>query len=593
MKSLKHLNKYFLKYKWHFLLGILFTIISNYFGVRMPLFVKSTVDSLMSNVKINSINDALLVSLKIGGIYMLLSIAKGFFLFLMRQTIIVMSRHIEYDLKNEIYNQYQNLDLSFYKKNNTGDLMNRISEDVSHVRMYLGPGVMYSVNLVVLFTLVVYQMIAISPVLTALVLIPLPIMSYLIYKVSAKMNLLSKKVQEEQSLLSTIAQESFSGMRVIKAYSQQKSVGDKFENAANMYKGKSMRLVVVNALFIPTILFLIGLSTLLSIYIGGNMSFNNEISLGGIVAFIFFVNNLTWPFASIGWVTSLIQRAAASQQRINEFLSVKTNTNEVIEDTLFKFENEISFNNVSYTYQNTGIHAIKNISFVIPKGETFAIIGKTGSGKSTILSLLLRQLNPNSGAIKLDTCNFDKIETNGFKNALGVVPQEVFLFSDSIGNNIKFGSNNPIVSKERLDEVCETADILNTINKLEDGYETILGERGVNLSGGQKQRLSIARALLRSPEILVLDDCLSAVDTETEDKILKELQKEKTSRTTIIVSHRISTIRNAKHIIVIDDGSVIEQGSHAVLLKNKGFYYDLYKKQQTDLKNNEDRKKPL
>ena len=593
MKSLKHLNKYFLKYKWHFLLGILFTIISNYFGVRMPLFVKSTVDSLMSNVKIDSINDALLVSLKIGGIYMLLSIAKGFFLFLMRQTIIVMSRHIEYDLKNEIYNQYQNLDLSFYKKNNTGDLMNRISEDVSHVRMYLGPGVMYSINLVVLFTLVVYQMIAISPVLTALVLIPLPIMSYLIYKVSAKMNLLSKKVQEEQSLLSTIAQESFSGMRVIKAYSQQKSVGNKFENAANMYKSKSMRLVVVNALFIPTILFLIGLSTLLSIYIGGNMSFNNEISLGGIVAFIFFVNNLTWPFASIGWVTSLIQRAAASQQRINEFLSVKTNTNEVIEDTLFKFENEISFNNVSYTYQNTGIHAIKNISFVIPKGETFAIIGKTGSGKSTILSLLLRQLNPNSGAIKLDTCNFDKIETNGFKNALGVVPQEVFLFSDSIGNNIKFGSNNPIVSKERLDEVCETADILNTINKLEDGYETILGERGVNLSGGQKQRLSIARALLRSPEILVLDDCLSAVDTETEDKILKELQKEKTSRTTIIVSHRISTIRNAKHIIVIDNGSVIEQGSHAVLLKNKGFYYDLYKKQQTDLKNNEDRKKPL
>ena len=593
MKSLKHLNKYFLKYKWHFLLGILFTITSNYFGVRMPLFVKSTVDSLMSNVKIDSVNDALLVSLKIGGIYMLLSIAKGFFLFLMRQTIIVMSRHIEYDLKNEIYNQYQNLDLSFYKKNNTGDLMNRISEDVSHVRMYLGPGVMYSINLVVLFTLVVYQMIAISPVLTALVLVPLPIMSYLIYKVSAKMNLLSKKVQEEQSLLSTIAQESFSGMRVIKAYSQQKSVGNKFEDAANMYKNKSMRLVVVNALFIPTILFLIGLSTLLSIYIGGNMSFNNEISLGGIVAFIFFVNNLTWPFASIGWVTSLIQRAAASQQRINEFLSVKTNSNEDLEDTEFHFENEISFKNVSYTYKNTGIHAIKNLSFVIPKGETFAIIGKTGSGKSTILSLLLRQLNPDSGCIKLDTCDFEKIETNGFKNALGVVPQEVFLFSDSIGNNIKFGSNSPITEKVRLDEVCETADILNTINKLEDGYDTILGERGVNLSGGQKQRLSIARALLRSPEILVLDDCLSAVDTETEDKILKELKKENASRTTIIVSHRISTIRNAKHIIVIDDGSVIEQGSHAILLKNKGFYHDLYKKQQTDLKNNEDTKKPI
>ena len=584
MKSLKHLNKYFLKYKWHFLLGILFTITSNYFGVRMPLFVKTTVDSLMSDIKIESINDALWISLKIGGFYMLLSLAKGFFLFLMRQTIIVMSRRIEFDLKNEIYKQYQNLDLSFYKKNNTGDLMNRISEDVSHVRMYLGPGVMYSINLVVLFTLVVYQMIMISPSLTALVLIPLPLMSFLIYKVSAKMNFLSKKVQEEQSMLSTIAQESFSGMRVIKAYSQQDSVSGKFENAANTYKNKSMKLVVVNALFIPTILFLIGLSTLLSIYIGGKMSFTNEISLGGIVAFIFFVNNLTWPFASIGWVTSLIQRAAASQQRINEFLWVKTNENIENETEPYSFAGHISFENVSYTYENTGIEAIKNLSFSIPKGETFAIIGKTGSGKSTILALLLRQLNPNSGIISIDGKNSSSIKIDGFKNALGVVPQDVFLFSDSIRNNVKFGSNNPEVSDQELDAACETADILNTIKQLEYGYETILGERGVNLSGGQKQRLSIARSLLRNPEILVLDDCLSAVDTETEDKILKELQKDKEERTTIIVSHRISTIRNAKHIIVIDEGTVIEQGSHSTLLKRKGFYFDLYKKQQSDLK---------
>ena len=584
MKSLKHLNKYFLKYNWHFLLGILFTITSNYFGVRMPLFVKTTVDSLMSDIKIESINDALWISLKIGGFYMLLSLAKGFFLFLMRQTIIVMSRRIEFDLKNEIYKQYQNLDLSFYKKNNTGDLMNRISEDVSHVRMYLGPGVMYSINLVVLFTLVVYQMIMISPSLTALVLIPLPLMSFLIYKVSAKMNFLSKKVQEEQSMLSTIAQESFSGMRVIKAYSQQDSVSDKFENAANTYKNKSMKLVVVNALFIPTILFLIGLSTLLSIYIGGEMSFTNEISLGGIVAFIFFVNNLTWPFASIGWVTSLIQRAAASQQRINEFLWVKTNENIENETEPYSFADHIAFENVSYTYENTGIEAIKNLSFSIPKGETFAIIGKTGSGKSTILALLLRQLNPNSGIISIDGKNSSSIKIDGFKNALGVVPQDVFLFSDSIRNNVKFGSNNPEVSDQELDAACETADILNTIKQLEHGYETILGERGVNLSGGQKQRLSIARSLLRNPEILVLDDCLSAVDTETEDKILKELQKDKEERTTIIVSHRISTIRNAKHIIVIDEGTVIEQGSHSTLLKRKGFYFDLYKKQQSDLK---------
>ena len=428
MKSLKHLNKYFLKYKWHFILGILFTIASNYFGVRMPLFVKTTVDSLMSDIKIESISDALLISLKIGGFYMLLSLAKGFFLFLMRQTIIVMSRRIEFDLKNEIYKQYQNLDLSFYKKNNTGDLMNRISEDVSHVRMYLGPGVMYSINLVVLFTLVVYQMIMISPTLTALVLIPLPLMSFLIYKVSAKMNFLSKKVQEEQSLLSTIAQESFSGMRVIKAYSQQDSVSDKFGQAANKYKNKSMKLVVVNALFIPTILFLIGLSTLLSIYIGGKMSFTNEISLGGIVAFIFFVNNLTWPFASIGWVTSLIQRAAASQQRINEFLWVKTNENKDEETQPYSFAERISFENVSYTYENTGIKAIQNLSFSIPKGETFAIIGKTGSGKSTILALLLRQLNPDSGAITIDGKESSSIKIDGFKNALGVVPQDVFLF---------------------------------------------------------------------------------------------------------------------------------------------------------------------
>jgi len=586
MKSLQHLNKYFLKYRWHFLLGILFTITSNYFGVRMPLFVKSTVDSLMSNGKIESINDALWVSLQIGGIYMLLSLSKGFFLFLMRQTIIVMSRRIEFDLKNEIYNQYQNLDLSFYKKNNTGDLMNRISEDVSHVRMYLGPGIMYSINLVVLFTLVVYQMIMISPGLTALVLIPLPLMSFLIYKVSAKMNLLSKKVQEEQSILSTIAQESFSGMRVIKAYSQQDSVNDKFENAANKYKSKSMKLVVVNALFIPTILFLIGLSTLLSIYVGGKMSFTNEITLGGIVAFIFFVNNLTWPFASIGWVTSLIQRAAASQQRINEFLWVKTNQQKDKETEPFSFEESISFENVSYTYENTGIKAINNLSFRIPKGDTFAIIGKTGSGKSTILALLLRQLEPDSGAIKIDNLNASSIKIDGFKNALGVVPQDVFLFSDSIGNNVKFGSNDTEISGEDLDAVCETADILKTVQQLEDGYDTLLGERGVNLSGGQKQRLSIARSLLRKPEILVLDDCLSAVDTETEDKILRELQKEESERTTIIVSHRISTIRNARHIIVIDDGSVIEEGSHADLLKRKGFYYGLYKKQQSDLKDN-------
>jgi len=588
MKSLQYLNKYFIKYKWHFLLGILFTVVSNYFGVQMPLYVKTTIDSLMQNVQIKSVNDALWVSLQIGGFYMFLSLCKGFFLFLMRQTIIVMSRHIEFDLKNEIYDQYQKLDMSFYKKNRTGDLMNRISEDVSHVRMYLGPGIMYSINLVVLFTLVVYQMIKISPSLTAYVLIPLPIMSFLIYKVSAKMNFLSKKVQEEQSLLSTIAQESFAGIRVIKAYGQQNSTEKKFNQSSDNYKNKSMKLVFVNALFIPTILFLIGLSTILSIYLGGNMSFNNEISLGGIVAFIFFVNNLTWPFASIGWVTSLIQRAAASQQRINEFLDVEPEIKSNSDKKSFSFQNEVSFNEVSFTYKNTRVKALNKLSFTIKKGETFAIIGKTGSGKSTILSLILRQLDPDSGQVSYDSTDLKNMNLELFRNKVGIVPQEVFLFSDTIKNNILFGANNNSATDAELKECCVTADIYDTILSFEDDFDTILGERGVNLSGGQKQRISIARALLRNPKILILDDCLSAVDTETENRILERLQEKSSDQTTVIVSHRISTIRNAEKIIVIDQGEMIEEGSHESLLKNKGFYFDMYQQQLSEESNETD-----
>ena len=588
MKSLQYLNKYFIKYKWHFLLGILFTVVSNYFGVQMPLYVKTTIDSLMQNVQIKSVNDALWVSLQIGGFYMFLSLCKGFFLFLMRQTIIVMSRHIEFDLKNEIYDQYQKLDMSFYKKNRTGDLMNRISEDVSHVRMYLGPGIMYSINLVVLFTLVVYQMIKISPSLTAYVLIPLPIMSFLIYKVSAKMNFLSKKVQEEQSLLSTIAQESFAGIRVIKAYGQQNSTENKFNQSSDNYKNKSMKLVFVNALFIPTILFLIGLSTILSIYLGGNMSFNNEISLGGIVAFIFFVNNLTWPFASIGWVTSLIQRAAASQQRINEFLDVEPEIKSNSDKKSFSFQNEVSFNEVSFTYKNTGVKALNKLSFTIKKGETFAIIGKTGSGKSTILSLLLRQLDPNSGQVSYDSSDLTNMNLELFRNQVGIVPQEVFLFSDTIKNNILFGANNNSATDAELKECCVTADIYDTILSFEDDFDTMLGERGVNLSGGQKQRISIARALLRGPKLLILDDCLSAVDTETENRILERLKEKSADQTTVIVSHRISTIRNAEKIIVIDQGEMIEEGSHESLLKNKGFYFDMYQQQLSEESNDKD-----
>lgn len=578
MKSLRHLNKYFIKYKWRFLFGILFTIISNYFGVKMPVYVKDTVDELMGSVKINGFNDAVFLSLKIGGIYILLSIAKGFFLFLMRQTTIVMSRFIEFDLKNEIFNHYQKLDLAFFKKNKTGDLMNRISEDVGQVRMYLGPGIMYTINLVVLFSMTITQMIQISGKLTLFVLIPLPIMSFIIYKVSSKMNQLSGKVQQEQSTISTIAQETFAGIRVIKAYNRDKDTSNKLADAAESYKQKSMKLVLVNALFMPTILFLIGISTMLAIYIGGLMTYDKQISLGGIVAFIFFVNSLTWPFASIGWVTSIIQRASASQARINEFLNETPKIENNNTDNL-ALKGNISFNNVSFTYENTGIQALNNLSFDVKSGETLAILGNTGSGKSSILSLLMRQFDVSSGTINIDGKNINQINLDAFRAQSGIVPQDVFLFSDTIKNNILFGSNDNNASEEEIISVLEAAHVYHNVKEFELGIETELGERGVNLSGGQKQRISIARALLRKPKLLLLDDCLSAVDTETEEQILHNLNQNTSDRTCIIVSHRISTIRNATKILVLQEGSIIEEGTHESLISAAGFYAEMYQKQ--------------
>ena len=581
MKSLSYLNKYFFKYKWRLLLGTIFILISNYFGVQMPLYVKSTIDDLMKSTTITSIEDALYLSLKIGGIYMLLSLISGFFLFLMRQTIIVMSRLIEFDLKNEIYSHYQKLDFTFYKKNATGDLMNRISEDVSQVRMYLGPGIMYSINLVALSILIITQMIKISPYLTVFVLIPLPIMSFLIYKVSSKMNLMSKDVQVEQSMLSTLAQETFAGIRVVKAYSREKEVHDKFNKSAKTYKAKSMRMVIFNAFFMPTIVFLIGLSTLLTIYIGGELTYNNSISIGGIVAFIFFVNKLTWPFASIGWVTSINQRAAASQTRINEFLLTEPIIKNTSSET-FDFEGGIEFKNVSYTYENSGITALKDISFTLKKGETLGVIGRTGSGKTTILNLLMRQLDVDSGELLIDGQPIKSINLDQFRVQTGIVPQDVFLFSDTIANNIKFGSNDAAISMERVIESAKKAHVYDNISAFPDQFETLLGERGVNLSGGQKQRVSIARALIRDPKLLLLDDCLSAVDTETEEIILNHLKEEFKQRTSIIVSHRISSIRHANKLIVIEHGTIIESGTHETLLALNGVYAEMYTKQLAD-----------
>ena len=582
MKSLQYLNKYFLKYKWRFLLGIVFTVISNYYGVQMPIYFKNAVDSFQAHIESSTPNDFLWLALKLGGFYMLFSLAKGFFLFLMRQTIIVMSRNIEFDLKNEIYEQYQRLDQAFFKRNATGDLMNRISEDVGLVRMYLGPGIMYIINLIVAFAMIVTQMIGISPSLTLFVLIPLPIMSVLIYRVSSRMNAMGVLVQQEQSMLSTIAQETFSGIRIIKAYNREKETAEKLNERAENYKKQSMRLVKVNAFFIPTIMFLIGISVLIAVYYGGLLSFSTDrtkhISVGSIVAFIMFVNNLTWPFASLGWVSSIIQRASVSQKRINEFLqTIPSIQNENKEE--FDFQGNIRFENVSFEYPITEIKAVSNVSFELKKGETLAIVGHTGSGKSTISALLMRQYDIQSGDILIDGKSIKDINLDAFRNQSGIVPQDVFLFSDTIAENLQFGVNDHLPREEELIDVTKRAHVYHNIKEFPDQFNTLLGERGVNLSGGQKQRISIARALLKKPKLLILDDCLSAVDTETEEIILGNLEKDRNDRTTIVISHRISTIRNADKIIVLGNGSIIEQGSHEELISLKGSYFDLYEQQ--------------
>jgi len=584
MKSLRYINKYFLKYKWRFLLGILFTVISNYFGVQMPAYFSASINQFQYQINNPTSENVLWLALELGGIYMGLSLLKGFFLFLMRQTIIVMSRYIEFDLKKEIYDQYQALDQRFYKQNATGDLMNRISEDVGLVRMYAGPGMMYTINLVVSFMLIVGKMISISPSLTLYVLLPLPIMSILIYKVSSTMNRMSLEVQKEQSFLSTLAQESFAGIRIIKAYQRENEITQKVSASAERYKKQSMRLVLVNAFFSPTIIFLIGLSSMIAIYYGGLLTFEKKMKVGDIVAFIMYITNLTWPFASLGWISSIIQRAAASQQRINEFLTRKPDIQDISTQPC-PLEKGISFQNVSFQYPNSNQPVLEQISFTVRNGETLAIIGATGSGKSTICSLISRHFDVNEGQITIANQSLQSYSLENYRHQLAVVPQDVFLFSDTIENNLKFGSEQTDITTEELREVCLQAHVLHNIEEFQEGFQTILGERGVNLSGGQKQRLSIARALLRKPKLLVLDDCLSAVDTETEEIILNELQKGAAARTTIIVSHRISSIRNATQIIVLDKGKIVESGSHDELLTQKGSYFELYQFQLEKEKN--------
>lgn len=590
MNSLKYLNKYLWKYKYRLLLGFVFIIFSNLFAVYPAQLIREALDLVEAKLSGTETTSATFLSkyikdipltkvvLLYGGIVFGAALIKGIFTFFMRQTIIISSRLIEFELKNEIYNHYQELDTSFYKENNTGDIMNRISEDVSKVRMYLGPGIMYSLNLIALFFIIVPIMFSINVKLTIYSLLPLPVLSIIIYYVSNIINKQSTKVQEKLSDITTLTQETYSGIRIVKSFVKENYFISQLEKENENYKNRSMDLVKTNAFFSPTMLLLIGLSTIFTIYIGGQEYIAGNISKGNILEFVIYVNMLTWPVTAIGWVSSIIQRASASQTRINEFLSTKSKIKNVSEDVT-EIDGEIVFNNVSFTYPESGINALKNVSFEVKKGETLAIVGKTGSGKSTIVNLLLRNYDVKEGVVLIDNKNIKEINLNHYRENVGFVPQDIFLFSDTIENNIAFGYKNKLPEKEVIEQAAKDAAIYASIIEFEKGFKTMVGERGVTLSGGQKQRISIARAIIKSPKILIFDDCLSAVDTETEDTILRNLIKIMKNKTSIIVSHRISSVRNAHHIVMIENGALIEKGTHQELIVAKGAYYKMYQKQ--------------
>ncbi len=579
MKSLKHINKYFYKYRGRLILGVIFVAISVAFGVYTVKYIGKTIDYIIKSMMHPTPSDYLSYHIRSFAFTVVgFAILSGFFLFLTRQTLIVMSRLIEYDLKNEIYEHYQKLDNAFYKRNNTGDLMNRISEDVGRVRMYIGPAIMYIVNTLVTFVFTIYVMLAIDVKLTLYVLSPLPLLAISIYYVSDRINKKSTKVQEKLSDITTQAQEAFSGIRVLKAYGREKHSQDQFEKESAEYKKRTMGLVKIESLFQPFMILLIGLSSIFIIYVGGMEVIHGKITFGNIAEFILYVNRLTWPIASLGWVTSLIQRAAASQKRINQFLeTVPEIQNNQPEQTPIR--GRIEFRNVSFTYPDSGTVALQNVSFVIEPGQLLAIIGKTGSGKSTIASLICRLYDVDSGQILIDGKPIGELNLANLRDQIGYVPQEVFLFSDSIANNIGFSINKDKQDRQAIEQAAKDAVIYSNIIEFPDKFETIVGERGITLSGGQKQRVSIARAIIKAPHILLFDDCLSAVDTETEEEILNNLKKVMTGKTAIIISHRVSSVKNADTIIVLDDGKVIESGKHRDLLEKQGAYNELYKMQ--------------
>jgi len=587
MKDLAYLNKFFYKYRWRLLPGVLFIVISNIFAVLSPLVIRIALDLVTDNIGVYHLfagfnRQPVIYSifgsslLLFGIILLVLSLLRGLFLFFMRQTIILMSRHIEYDLKNEIYSHYQKLSLAFYRRHNTGDLMNRVTEDVTRVRMYLGPGIMYTLNTIILFIMVIYLMLTVNVRLAIFSILPLPILAFIIYYVNNIINLRSEQIQQRLSILSSFVQENFSGIRVIKSYVREAFVRKNFAMESEHYKTHSLELVRVQAMFYPIMLLLIGVSNVIIMYVGGLEVMKGNITAGNVAEFVVYLNMLSFPVMALGWVTSLIQRAAASQKRINEFLNQES---EIISPNVPKqaISGKITFDNVSFTYPDTGIQALNSVSFNINPGEMVAIIGRTGSGKSTIANLLMRMYDTTGGQILVDDKPLPQFNLEGYRAQVGFVPQEVFLFSDTIANNIDFSADT--LNMPRVEQAAKDAAVYSNIMELENGFETLIGERGVTLSGGQKQRVSIARAIVKQPQVIIFDDCLSAVDTRTEEEILNNLGNVMQGKTSIMIAHRISTIKNADKILVMDDGRIIEQGTHDSLMQQQGTYFELYEKQ--------------
>lgn len=588
MKELSYLNKYLIKYKYYYFVGTLFILFSTVFAIIPATLIRETFNLLedgyneYSSGNVGAKDEIISDVIFYASAIILAALVRGLFMYMMRQTIIVASRNIEYDLKNEVYYHYQTLPLQFYKNNNTGDLMNRISEDVSRVRMYLGPALMYGMNVTILMLMVIPFMFYINPTLAFYSIMPLPFLVVCIYFVQNIINKRSEQIQKSLSDLSTYVQETFSGIRLIKSFVREINFSKVFSNKSDEYKSKSLKLQFVLALFFPIIMTLIGLSIVITIYVGALEVFDENLTLGNIAEFLIYVYLLTWPVTALGWITSIIQRASASQKRINEFLNEKTDIVS-IQNKKLNISGKIEFRNVSFRYPDTGIVGMDNISFKINAGESLGIIGSTGSGKSTVANSILRLFDVDNGKILLDDCEIKDLDITNFRRQIGYVPQDVFLFSDTIENNILFGTEDK--KFKDVEEASRNADLIRNIKSFPNKYKTKVGERGITLSGGQKQRVSIARAIIKKPKILILDDCLSAVDTKTENVILENLKSIMSNTTSIIISHRISSVKLAKKILVIEEGKIIEKGTHKELLSIKGHYFNLYNNQIEEEKN--------